>query len=221
MAPMRVQPYGEVQPTVVHLDIADAPGAWAASGFDVGGDACAVGTVTLRLEGPGRGRGIVGWSLRDVAGADVDGLPTEVSGDPPAAGGEHPNGVVAIDHLVAMTPDLDRTRAALEAAGMDFRRLREEPTPGGAPRQAFFRMGELILEVVQAPDGTRIASDRDGPARLWGISFGVRDLDATAAALGDLLGTIRPAVQTGRRIATLRREAGLGPAIAFMDTPEG
>ncbi len=53
-------------------------------------------------------------------------------------------------------------------------------------------------------------------ARLWGISFLVADMDATAAFLGDLLGTPRDAVQPGRRIATLRREAGLGPAIAFM-----
>ena len=79
----------------------------------------------------------------------------------------------------------------------------------------------MILEVVQAPAGTRIASDPGGPARLWGISFAVRDLDATAAALGDLLGSVRDAVQAGRRIATLRREAGLGPAIAFMTVARG
>ena len=117
---------------------------------------------------------------------------------------------------MAFTPDLDRTTGALRSAGLDFRRLREEPTPGGAPRQAFFRLGETILEVVQAPDGTKIAADPAGPARLWGISFGVADLDATAAFLGDRLGPPRDAVQQGRRIATLRREAGLGPAIAFM-----
>ena len=74
----------------------------------------------------------------------------------------------------------------------------------------------MILEVVQAPPGTRIAEQPDGPARLWGISFLVEDLDATAAFLGDRVGEPRDAVQPGRRIATLRREAGLGPAIAFM-----
>jgi hypothetical protein len=107
----------------------------------------------------------------------------------------------------------------LRDAGLDLRRVREEPTPGGAPRQAFFRMGEVILEVVQAPEGTRMAEDRDGPARLWGISFLVEDLERTAAALGGLLGEPRGAVQPGRRIATLRKEAGLGPAVAFM-TPD-
>jgi hypothetical protein len=42
------------------------------------------------------------------------------------------------------------------------------------------------------------------------------DLDALAARLGDKLGPIRDAVQPGRRIATLRREAGSSVPIAFM-----
>jgi hypothetical protein len=71
-------------------------------------------------------------------------------------------------------------------------------------------------ELVQAPDGTSVAADPGGPARLWGISFLVRDMERTAALLGDLLGDPRNAVQPGRRIATVRREAGLGPAVAFM-----
>jgi hypothetical protein len=208
-----------VQPTVDELVIADEPDRWSAAGFQVEGGRCDVGTVRLRLDGPRLGRGIVGWSLRDVASLDLDGLPTAMSEQVPAAGGEHPNGVVAIDHLVVFSPDLDRSTRALRDAGLDFRRLREEPTPTGAPRQAFFRMGSVILEVVQAPDGSRIAADAEGPARLWGISFGVRDLAVTAAALGDLLGTPRDAVQAGRQIATLRREAGLGPALAFMSPP--
>ena len=86
-------------------------------------------------------------------------------------------------------------------------------------RQAFFRIGEPILEVVEAPEGTSVARDLDGPARLWGLAFRVEDLDRTAATLGNLVGTPRDAVQPGRRIATLRPEAGLGPAIAFMTPP--
>jgi hypothetical protein len=77
-------------------------------------------------------------------------------------------------------------------------------------------MGELILEVVQAPAGTRVAADPSGPARLWGISFLVAELDTPAVVLGDLLGEPRDAVQPGRRIATVTTEAGLGPAVAFM-----
>jgi catechol 2,3-dioxygenase-like lactoylglutathione lyase family enzyme len=210
--------------TVDELLIADPPGAWRSAGFRVGGDLCVVGSVRLRLVGPGRGRGIVGWSVRGVATVDLDGLPTtttSTSPPPPENPAPHPNGVVSIDHVVAFTPDLDRTTAALQAAGFDLRREREGPTPGGSTRQSFFRTGEVILEVVEAPEGTRIAADRDGPARLWGISFLVEDLERTASSLGDLLGEPRAAVQAGRRIATLRMEAGLGPAIAFMTPGPG
>jgi catechol 2,3-dioxygenase-like lactoylglutathione lyase family enzyme len=208
--------------TIDQLLIADPPGAWRAAGFEVVGDTCVAGGVRLRLEGPGRRRGIVGWSVRGAATLDLDGLPTTASEDPaPAAAPEHPNGVTAIDHVVAFTPDLDRTTATLRAAGLDLRRVRDEPTPGGAPRQAFFRVGEVILEVVQAPAGTRIAGDPSGPARLWGISFLVEDLVHTAATLGDLLGEPRAAVQPGREIAALRKDAGLGPAVAFMTPGPG
>jgi catechol 2,3-dioxygenase-like lactoylglutathione lyase family enzyme len=205
-----------VPPEIDELVIADEPAAWRAVGFAVDGAASEVGSVRLGFAGHSERRGIVEWSLRGASTLELDGLPTIASERLPAAGAEHRNGVVSIDHVVVMTPDLDRTVDVLRKAGFDFRRLREGATPGGSVRQAFFRMGEVILEVVQAPEGMRLAADPSGPARLWGISFLVPDLDATGAVLGDLLGKARDAVQPGRRIATLRREAGLGPAVAFM-----
>ena len=208
--------------TVDELVIADSPDAWRGAGFHVEGDLCVVGAVRFRLAGPGPVRGIVGWSVRGLATSDLDGLPASASEDPPPAPGDvHPNGVAAIDHVVVLTPDIGRTTAALRDAGFDLRREREGPTPGGSTRQSFFRMGEVILEVVEAPAATRIAEDPSGPARLWGISFLVDDLERTAVALGGLLGEAREAVQPGRRIATLRKEAGLGPAVAFMSPAPG
>jgi hypothetical protein len=211
------------QLTVDELFIADAPDAWRAVGFEVEGDLCVVGSVRLRPEGPGRGRGIVGWSVRGGVTGNLDGLPTSVSTTPPPAAPNtaHPNGVVAVDHLVVITLDLDRTTSTLRDGGFDLRREREGPTPGGSRRQSFFRMGDVILELVEAPAGTRIGDDPAGPARLWGVSFLVEELDETAVALGDLLGEPRAAVQPGRRIATLRKEAGLGPAVAFMTPGPG
>jgi hypothetical protein len=209
------------QPTVDELVVADAPERWTAAGFAVTDDVSEVSTVRIRLAGPGERRGIVSWTVRGLASLELDGLPTGASERPPAAGGPHPNGVRSLDHLVVMSPALDRTVAALEAAGLDLRRLREGETPGGSTRQAFFRMGEVILEVVQAPEAISVSKDLDGPARLWGLAFGVEDMAATAAALGPLLGEPRPAVQEGRMIATLRREAGLGPAVAFMTPGPG
>ncbi|MBA3261592.1 MAG: glyoxalase [Thermoleophilaceae bacterium] len=209
------------QPTVDELLIAAVSDVWRAAGFDVQGDLCEVGTVRLRLEDVGARGGITHWSVRDATSLDLDGLDTAASDAAPAAAGAHPNGTLSIDHLVGITPDLDRTLAVLKDAGFDLRRVREGETPGGSRRQAFFRMGELILEVVQAPEGTKIAADPNGPARLWGISFLVEDLATPAAALGEWLGEPRDAVQPGRRIATVASEAGLGPAIAFMTPGRG
>jgi catechol 2,3-dioxygenase-like lactoylglutathione lyase family enzyme len=192
-------------PTLEELEIADEPADWRALGFEVEGDACQVSSVRLRLVGRGPRRGIVSWTLGD--GAPVAKVPP------------HPNGVARIDHVVLMSPDLDRTVAELRSEGFELRRLREGETPGGSRRQAFFRVGEPILEVVEAPEGTSVARTPDGPARVWGLAFLVDDIEATGAALGELLGTPRPAVQPGRRIATLRAEAGLGPAVAFMSPP--
>ena len=209
------------QPTIDELVIADPPALWQAAGFGVEGDQCAIGSVRLRFTGRGERRGIVEWSVRDAESLELDGLPTMASEREPAAGVAHPNGVVSIDHLVVLTPDLDRTTEAFRRGGFDLRRMREGETPGGSVRQAFFRMGDVILEVVLAPDGTKPAADPDGPARLWGISFLVPDLRATAGALGEKLGTPRDAVQPGRQIATLRPEASLGPAVAFMTPGPG
>ena len=189
-------------PSIDALEIADEPAAWSAAGFAVEGAVCAVSRVRLHLVGKGPRRGILGWTLGE--------------GPPADAARPHPNGAVRVDHVVLLSPDLDRTVAELESQGFDLRRRREGETPGGSTRQAFFRAGEPILEVVQAPEGTSVARDPDGPARLWGLAFLVEDMDHTANELGDLLGRPRDAVQPGRQIATLRPEAGLGPAIAFM-----
>ncbi len=200
--------------------VADPADAWRDCGFEVDGDALLLGAVRLRLAGADAGRGIVGWSLRGVDAGDHDGLSIRAStGRPPERAAAHPNGVTAVDHVVAISPQLDRTVDALEAAGLDLRRIREEPTPAGAPRQAFFRVGEAILEVVQEPDEVSGRKGADRPAFFWGLALTAPDLDATVAWLGDRVGEARPAVQPGRRIATLRRSAGLSVPVALITPP--
>jgi hypothetical protein len=210
-----------VTSTLDELTVADTPRAWSAIGFELDGDTCVVGEVRIRLAGPDAGAGLAGWSLRDVESTELDGLPTTRSErQPPGERPAHPNGIAAIDHVVAITPALDRTVAALQAAGLDLRRIREEPTPAGAPRQAFFRLGANILEVVQEPAEASERAGADRPAFFWGLAFVAPDLDATVAGLGDRVSEIRPAVQPGRRIATLRRSAGLAVPIALMTPTE-
>jgi hypothetical protein len=212
--------------TIDELLIADDGARWEELGFDVQDGVSRVGRVSLRfLDGSGE-RGIVGWSLRGIASTELDGLATTRSERPVPAEASatavaHPNGILAIDHVVAMSPSLDRSIQALQAAGLDLRRVREEPTPAGAPRQAFFRLGAEILELIQEPEAVLArAGGPDRPARFWGLAALTSDLDRTAELLGSRCGQIRPAVQPGRRIATVSRSAGITVPLALMTPPD-
>jgi hypothetical protein len=210
---------GEMAASLAELTIADEPAAWAALGFAVEDGICRVGDVRIALAGRSAGRGIVGWTLRGIASTDLDGLPTALADGEPAAdeAPAHPNGVTALDHVVVISPALDRTVAALQTAGLDLRRIREQPTPAGAPRQAFFRLGAEIVEVVQEPDeAIARGGGADRPAFFWGLAFLVADIDDAVERLGAHASPARPAVQPGRRIATLRRSAGLAVPVALM-----
>ncbi len=204
--------------TIDELLLADTAERWAALGFALSDGGVQLGRVRLAFGDPGAGRGIVSWSLRGIASEELDGLATRLSERPvPAQAPEHPNGVTGIDHVVAISPALDRSVSALQRAGLDLRRVREEPTPAGAPRQAFFRLGEEILEVVAEPeDVVARAGGAERPAHFWGLALRVSDLERTVEALGEHAGATREAVQPGRRIATVRRSAGLAIPLALM-----
>ena len=192
---------------LAELEIADPPERWAALGFDVGEGRVNLGGITVRLGA--EGEGITAWAIDGLDADEIDGLATVPA--PPAPGSvAHPNGAIGIDHVVILTPDFDRTAAALERTGLALRRVRD----AGGFRQGFRRIGAAILELVEA------AGAPPGPSRFWGLVVIVPDLDALQQRLGDRLGTIRPAVQPGRRIVTLRDSAGLSTRLAFMD-PEG
>jgi hypothetical protein len=207
----------DVPATVDELTVADAPAAWESIGFELDGDVCVVGDTRIRFAPGGAGTGLTSWSLRDVVSTELDGLATARSErPPPEEAPTHPNGVALLDHVVAITPELDRTVAALESAGLDLRRVREEPTPAGGPRQAFFRLDSVILEVVQEPQEAIDRAGGDHPAFFWGLAFVTPDLERTAASFGDRVSEIHDAVQPGRRIATLRRSAGLSLPVALM-----
>ena len=206
--------------TIDAITVADPPEAWAAAGFSVDDDGtCRIGEVRVRLVGRDHGKRIIGWSLRGTpAGAldgSLDGLPTTPSDAPPAEPGDHPNGATSIDHVVLLSPDLARTTTAIEALGIPLRNQRDSDTYGAPMRQHFFRLGEVILELIGSPD-----APGEGDPGFFGLAHTVADLDAAAALLGDHLGSAKDAVQDGRRIATLRhRELGMSVATALM-SPE-
>lgn len=200
---------------VDEIAVADPPEAWASAGFAVDPDGvCRVGSLRIRLVGRERGSGILGWSVRGVPGelSDLDGVPTQVSAAGAVEPGSHPNGVGAVDHLVLLSPDLTRTVAAFAALGVEPRRERDGVLGGQAIRQVFFRLGDLILEVVGSPD-----TKAPGPSSLWGVTFVVDDIDAAAAYFDERTSQVKDAVQPGRRITTLRhRDLGMSVRTALI-----
>ena len=208
------------QLAVDEFEVADPTEAWTRAGFSVGSDSvCRIGGVGIRLVGRDRGAGIVGWSLSglpsDVLVDDIDGVPTARSGGVSAASSAHPNGVVAIDHVVLMSPDLGRTVESLAAVGVVPRRERDGELGGRTIRQIFFRLGEVIVEVVGSP-----TTAAEGPSSLWGMTYVVKDIDATASFFGDRTGPVKEAVQPGRRISTLRhQEFGMSVPTALISAP--
>jgi hypothetical protein len=195
---------------IAALVVADPPELWEGLGFAIDDGACWISGI--RHELGVSGKGVVAWSLR--GSESLCELPVSESIPPlgrPNA--QHPNGVIALDHVVVATPDLGRTIEAFEAAGIRLRRTRDVGTPQRPTKQAFFKLGETIVEVV----GPAIATQA-GPARFYGLAFTVADLGETAAFLGDRLRPAKDAVQTGRRIATLDFAAGSTVPLAFMST---
>lgn len=206
--------------TIDEILVGDPPEAWEAAGFSVDPDGtCRIGTVRVRLVGRDGGKRILGWSLRDapaarLADGRLDGLPTTTSAAPPAAPAAHANGATYIDHVVLLSPNLARTIHALHELGIEQRGERETDTYGAPMRQVFFRLGEVILELIGGLE------PGEGEPGFFGLAITVEDLDAAGSLLGSHLGDAKDAVQEGRRIATLRhRELGMSVATALM-SPE-
>jgi len=162
---------------------------------------------------------VAGWTLVDPSHdpgtaphrVTIDGLVTDLVAEPTCTQPTPSTlDVLGIDHVVVMTGDLERTCAAIASVtGAPLKRIR---VAGGGVRQGFHRLGPVILEVVERPD-----LDANTPASIWGLVVTVSDLDRAVAWLGpDVIGESRQAVQAGRRIASIKADVGLGPAVALM-----
>lgn len=140
----------------------------------------------------------------------IDGAPIHVCApvEPETAGDGSALDARSIDHVVLMTNDLDRTCTAAErATHAPLKRVREAPPV----RQGFFRLGSVILEVVESPAVTHAG------AKWWGLVVTVGDLHTACERLGDsVISAPKAAVQPGRFIATVRNEVGLGVPVALM-----
>jgi hypothetical protein len=188
---------------------------WALIGisFDVSNRA-ALGDVSLRLD-TSLEPGLHAWVLHgaDVSVSSIDGVATfHVIDESRSIADVHSDfdlGVIGVDHVVINTPDLMRTSDALSAAtGASLKRVRDA---GNNMQQGFHRLGSVVVEIVTAP------TMHPGPASLWGFVLNVKDIYAVASHVGpDVLSIPKPAVQTGKLIATFRSSLGLGVPLALM-----
>lgn len=208
-------------PALHSLIIGDTAAAWKAAGFTVthrhGRARTQIGDIEIELVGPDDGRGILGWRFDEPDVPDsIDGITTlRAASSRPSdddIGPPHANLVSHVDHVVMITPDLQRTIEVMERSGFEARRTRDVPGSEPPRQQVFFWAGSSIIELVGPVDSTG-----DGPATLWGLALTCRDLDAAHEALGERLGRPKPAVQPGRRIATLRtRDVDISTPIALL-----
>jgi hypothetical protein len=199
---------------LIELVVGDDPAAWSAAGFTLEDDHLDVGDLRILLAGRDVGAGIGSWSFEPAWTQPIDGLTTTQAAPSAAARTtptSHPNGVTLLDHLVVATPDVERTTGALGAAGIEPRRTIVGARGDAEVLYRFFLLGTCVLELIgpaAAPEPARA----DEPARFAGLAFTTTTIDE----LGELAGEPRPAIQPGRRIATLRREIGVSVPLAFL-----
>lgn len=215
------------QPAVVEIVVADEPDAWRSAGFTVTDEVAQIGAIAIRLIGRADAKRIRSWSWSDLPDGppdtppdtptdkgSIDGLVTAAAPPSTVPPGAHANGSTIVDHVVVVTPNLERTTGAFAARGLDVRRVRDTDQYGAPFRQVFFRGGETIIELIGPVDP---APDDDRPAHFFGLAFTVANIDATAAGLGDGVGGLKDAVQPGRRIVTLHHDQyEISVPIAFM-----
>ena len=207
---------------LLQLTVSGESDAWRSVGFELskstdGRELCRVGEVQILFEENLLQNGIWRATTQDVHG-EIDSLEfgeaaVSLSSDKDnLVPSTHPNGVSRIDHLVVTTPDCDRTTAALEANGILVRRVRTFGVAGSEIRQTFFWLGDVILELV-GPE----TIESEGPALFWGLAFISENIHKTVDYLGDACTPLKPAIQPGRKITTIKtRDVGIHSSLAVM-----
>ncbi len=202
-------------PELRRLLVCDKPDAWIDAGFSVTNNETSIGGIALRFvetTGDGQTGGIIGWEMTEIEDGSIDGIFSIATDAPPATPTMHPNGVSHLDHVVVMTPDIERTTTAMRSFGFSVKRTREVPGTDPVKLQLFIWAGETILEVVGPTDPTG-----NGPASIWGLALTTENMEHATNAVGQFISTPKPAVQPGRQIATINSKGlGMTTALALM-----
>jgi len=201
------------------LRIGTDPEGWRSAGFNVlelkqEPPTCFINDVPLKFHNESAQRGIYAIGTRNINRV-IDGLEFFVdlpNTEKNLGYSSHPNFVSRIDHIVVTTPDCDRTTKALEETGIELRRVRPFGVGDREMRQTFFWLGDVILELV-GPD----IKSGDEPAEIWGLALISEQIEKTVEFLGDFTTPLKPAVQPGRHITTIKTKIfGIDDALAVM-----
>lgn len=125
----------------------------------------------------------------------------------------HQNGVTGIDHIVISTNSPDWVEQEFLRVGVV--KKKESARHDIGVKQCFYRPKDIIIEVISKRIDSN--SEVESSAHIWGITFAVKDIDATHNYLKDTTRYPWDAVQTGRRITTLNTNAHkISTRIAFI-----
>ena len=132
-----------------------------------------------------------------------------------AASGEAP--ITQLDHVVIMTPNVDRALPIYGAKlGLDLRLDRENPKWNA--RQLFFRCGDAVVEM-----GAKIGGPAtDDPDRSGGLAWRVAEphaAQARIAAAGFDVSEVRVGRKPGTHVFTVRNVPGGVPTIMLSAEP--
>lgn len=200
------------------LGVSGSPDAFRAVGFNISPNGLlAVLNGAIAFSGVGQehqflGIGAVGPMI--PTGVTLDGISVLNSEVVPPV--DHPNGVYELDHIVVLTPDIDRTSHHTQAV-LGLRQLGSREADG--QRQIFHRFADVAHPGGDVSKGCLVElvqTNRVTSARLWGVVFNTYDLAAMAQRCGGLLGEPHEAVQPERQIAVFAPGAALGIQVAVM-----
>jgi catechol 2,3-dioxygenase-like lactoylglutathione lyase family enzyme len=132
--------------------------------------------------------------------------------DAPVAAAQAPDAVLALDHVVVRSADMERA-AALYGARLALSMRLDRALAGR--RLMFFRAGRTIVEIAEDKE----AGQRD---RLWGLSWRVADADlarARLAAAGLDVSEVRAGMKPGTRVFTVREATCGVPTLMIEADP--
>ncbi len=201
-------------PVLDRLDLPGTADAWQRCGFAVERQGFVAGAIAIRVGEREEGEPAWGFSTRSVGTDELCGIVfTDQAVRRATSDRAHPNGVVAVDHVVVASDRPAAARSDFEAAGFEPRRPATRGSGEDERSEVFFWSGSTLIELVgpvsEAGDGLPRAT-------IWGVTFVVNDIAALSRLEGNPVDDPRSAVQLGRQIAIARAELRLGLAVAFI-----